>query len=63
MFDLIAKVLGQLLYIIYKQSTFRNLSLFCLPYIKLALPLTIKQLNHGMQEIQPELQKKTAYKK
>ncbi|NLN64617.1 MAG: membrane protein insertase YidC [Clostridiaceae bacterium] len=63
MFDLIAKVLGQLLYIIYNTIAFRNYGLSLVLFtilIKLALlPLTIKQLKSTakMQEIQPELQK------
>jgi len=63
MFDAIAKVLGQLLYLIYKTIAFQNygisLILFTL-VIKLALlPLTIKQIKstQKMQEIQPEIDK------
>lgn len=61
MFDAIAKVLGQLLYLIYKTIAFQNygVSLILFTFIvKLALlPLTIKQIKstQKMHEIQPEL--------
>jgi len=63
MFDAIARVLGRLLYIIYKTIAFENygISLILFTFIvKLALlPLTIKQVKSSqkMQEIQPEVDK------
>lgn len=63
MFDFIAKILGQLLYVIYNTIAFHNYGLSLVLFtiiVKLALfPLTIKQLKstQKMQEIQPELQK------
>lgn len=63
MFDMIAKVLGQLLYFVYNTIAFHNYGvalLFFTVIIKLVLlPLTIKQLKstQKMQEIQPEIQK------
>jgi len=61
MFDAIAKILGKLLYLIYKTIAFQNygVSLILFTFIvKLALlPLTIKQIRSTqlMQEIQPEI--------
>ncbi|NLG89451.1 MAG: membrane protein insertase YidC [Clostridiaceae bacterium] len=63
MFDFIARILGQLLYLIYNTIAFHNygiaLILFTLITKLLLFPLTIKQLKsmQKMQEIQPELQK------
>lgn len=63
MFNFIAKILGQLLYLIYNTIAFHNYGISLILFtviIKLALlPLTIKQLKstQKMQEIQPELQK------
>jgi YidC/Oxa1 family membrane protein insertase len=62
-FDFIAKILGQLLYLIYNTVAFHNYGVALILFTvitKLALfPLTIKQLKstQKMQEIQPELQK------
>lgn len=63
MFDAIARVLGRLLYIIYKTIAFQNYGLSLILFtiiVKLALlPLTIKQIKSSqkMQELQPEIDK------
>jgi len=63
MFDAIARILGRLLYLIYKTIAFQNYGVSLILFtiiIKLALlPLTIKQIKstQKMQEIQPELDK------
>ena len=61
MFDAIARVLGRLLYIIYKTIAFQNYGVSLILFtiiVKLALlPLSIKQIKSSqkMQEIQPEI--------